>query len=371
MLGNDEKALDNVRLASRQTPDYCFPFRLEEINILEMAMKMNPSDARAPYYLGNLLYEKQPENAMGLWERSRDLDDSFGMVHRNLGLAYYKTMQDMPGAIASYEKAISLDNSDQRWFFELDLIYAAARTDPEKRLKLLSDNSRLILDNNVVDALSRQVLLLVQLGRYDQALNICNSRSFPQWEGVDKMYGSYLNALLLEGQGYLNTGNTKKALEYGLLALKYPENMMVAEEYRGGRACEAYYFVGSVYEKLGDNDKARESWTTSINLRQNDYLSDIYFYKAMSLKKLGKVAAADSIFNGLIRLGMERIEREEVDFFAKFGERVTPDDRRADAHYLIGLGCLGKDMKSEAKQEFAEAVKLNSNHIWAHEYLSR
>jgi len=185
------------------------------------------------------------------------------------------------------------------------------------------------------------------------------------------MYGSYLNALLLEGQGYLNTGNTKKALEYGLLALKYPENMMVAEEYRGGRACEAYYFVGSVYEKLGDNDKARESWTTSINLRQNDYLSDIYFYKAMSLKKLGKVAAADSIFNGLIRLGMERIEREEVDFFAKFGERVTPDDRKADAHYLIGLGYLGRDMKAEAKQEFAEAVKLNSNHIWAHEYLSR
>ena len=136
---------------------------------------MNPSDAKAPYYLGNLLYELQPERAIGMWERSGDIDNSFALVHRNLGLAYYKTYNDIPRAIASYEKAISLNNKDQRWFYELDLIYAAARTDPEKRLKLLSDNHQVIANNNVVDALSREVLLLVQLGRYDEALEICNT----------------------------------------------------------------------------------------------------------------------------------------------------------------------------------------------------
>jgi hypothetical protein len=52
------------------------------------------------------------------------------------------------------------------------------------------------------------------------------------------------------------------------------------------------------------------------------------------------------------------------------GAKYT-DDRRADAHYLIGLGYLGKDMQKEAKQEFAEAVKLNTNHIWAMWYLSQ
>jgi tetratricopeptide (TPR) repeat protein len=223
----------------------------------------------------------------------------------------------------------------------------------------------------VVDALSRQILLLVQMGRYDEALKICNSRTFPQWEGVDKMFGSYLNAYLLKGYHHLLEGKTKEALSDGMSAMTYPENMMVAKEYRGGRACEVYYFVGSVYEKMGNRKKARELWTTGVNLRQEDQLSDIYFYKAMCLKKLGKAEEAEAIFNSLISLGKERMEKEEVDFFAKFGERMTPDDRRSDAHYLIGLGYLGRDQKAEAKQEFAEAMRYNSNHIWANEYLSQ
>lgn len=369
MKGDSQKATEYLRKASGESPDYCFPFRLEEIEILETVMKLNPSDAKAPYYLGNLLFEPQPERAILLWEKSREIDSTFGMVHRNLGLAYYKTHNDISNSISSYEKAISLYSGEQRWFFELDLIYAAAREDLEKRLKILSDHQAIILNNNVVDALSREILILVQLGRYDEALKICNSRTFPQWEGVDRLFGSYLNAYLLKGYHHLLEGHTKEALSDGMSALKYPENMMVAKEYRGGRACEVYYFVGAVYEKMGNSKKAKESWSTAVNLRQEDQLSDIYFYKAMCLKKLGKADEANAIFDGLIGLGKERMEKEEIDFFAKFGERVTPDDRRSDAHYLIGLGYLGKDLKAEAKQEFAEAIRYNSNHIWANEYL--
>ncbi len=136
-----------------------------------------------------------------------------------------------------------------------------------KRLKLLQDNHKVIVNNNVVDGLSREVLLLVQLGQYDKALEICNSRSFPQWEGVDKMYGSYLNAYLLRGYKNLNAGKYKEALKDGLTAMQYPDNMMVAREYRGGRECEAYYFVGEVYEKMGDHAKAMEYWNGGINLQ--------------------------------------------------------------------------------------------------------
>ena len=62
---------------------------------------------------------------------------------------------------------------------------------------------------------------------------------------MDKIYGSYLNAHLLRGYNNLKAGKYEEALKDGLTALKYPENMMVAEEYRGGRECEVYYFVGN------------------------------------------------------------------------------------------------------------------------------
>jgi hypothetical protein len=42
---------------------------------------------------------------------------------------------------------------------------------------------------------------------------------------------------------------------------------------------------------------------------------------------------------------------------------------RSEGHDLAGLGYLGKDMLTEAGQEFTEAVKLNINNIWAKKYL--
>ena len=59
----------------RELPsDYCFPFRLESIAVLEYAMALDASDPRAPYYLGNLLYDIQPERAIEEWETARALD---------------------------------------------------------------------------------------------------------------------------------------------------------------------------------------------------------------------------------------------------------------------------------------------------------
>jgi len=197
--GNNEKAADYFKQAANMPPDYCFPFRLEEIKILEMAMKINPSDPRAQLYLGNLLFDLQPEQAISYWERSRAIDDSSPLVHRNLGMAYYKTYQDMPKSIASYDKAISLNHQDQRLLYEADIIHAAARTDPAKRLKLLQDHHEVIAKDNVADALSREVMLLVQLGRYDEALEIAENNYFRQWEGVSKAYSSYVDAHLLRG----------------------------------------------------------------------------------------------------------------------------------------------------------------------------
>jgi tetratricopeptide (TPR) repeat protein len=87
------------------------------------------------------------------------------------------------------------------------------------------------------------------------------------------------------------------------------------------------------------------------------------------LNRLGRTDEAAEVFDGLIELGKQRLDVPDIDFFAKFGERETPDDRKSEAHYLIGLGYLGKGLDQEARQEFAEAVRLNINHIWAAEYL--
>ena len=45
--------------------DYVFPFQNEAIPVLRAAMRANSRDAHAPYYLGNVLFDWQPDDING------------------------------------------------------------------------------------------------------------------------------------------------------------------------------------------------------------------------------------------------------------------------------------------------------------------
>ena len=86
--GDAEGAREMLERGAMTDPLYCFPNRLEDILALEFAMDQNPTDSRAPYYLGCLWYDRrQYEKAIACWERSAELDSSFPTVWRNLSLA--------------------------------------------------------------------------------------------------------------------------------------------------------------------------------------------------------------------------------------------------------------------------------------------
>ncbi|MGW8314101.1 MAG: DUF5107 domain-containing protein [Bacteroidales bacterium] len=368
--GDRAQAMQYFRLAAQQSPDYCFPFRLESIGILEEAEEINPSDSRAPFYLGNLLFDLQPEQALGAWERSAALDDTYWLVHRNLGMAYNKVNNDLPLAVEHYLKAISLRPGDQRLLYEVDLINAAGREDPSLRLQLLQDHHGAIADNNVSDALSREIMLLVQLEQYEEALQVLSDNYFKQWEGVSKAYNSYVDAHLILGWELMKQGRGEDALAQMKLAGEFPSNMMVAKPYRGGRSSEVAYFTGRVYEEMGEEELASASYASSVEERQALGLDEHYYYRACSLRELGMEKEAEDIFNGLIALGEQRLDSSRPDFFAKFGERETPEDKQSEAYYLMGLGYMGKGMDRKAEEMFSNAVELNVNHVWAARYLS-
>lgn len=353
-----------LNLANEMPTDYCFPFRLESIEILNFAIENNPRDANAYYYLGNLLFEWQPEKAREAWEKSVALDDSNPVARRNLGMALNKTGNNVDRALEAYGRAIQLSDQDQRLLYEQDLIMAANRVDPEERLSILEAHHEVIANNNVSDALSREVMLLVQLGDYDKALKVLDDNYFKQWEGISKAYGSFVDAHILKGLNFLKQGDNSKALEEFTSALEYPDNMMVAQPYRGGRECEVYYYIGRAYEAMKKKKKAMEAYRMSANQRLNN-LSDVYYFRAMSLSKLGQEEESEKILKEMISLGKQRLNKADVDFFAKFGEKDTPDDRAANAWYLIGLGYKGLNDPAKSKEAFAKAVELNINHVWA------
>ena len=361
--GNAKKASEYYRKAGKMPPDYCFPFRLETIDVLSSAMNNNPSDALAPYYLGNLLYDHQPEKAIKEWEKSRDLDDNFSTVHRNLGLSYARMDNNIPKAIDSLEKAIACDKKDPRVYYELDLLYETGGVSPEKRLSLLEDNHSTIAKRD--DALSREIALLVLLQQYDKAIELLAGRNFNTWEGGGGIHNVYVDAHLLRGQKKFESKRYRQALNDFEAALEYPENLNVGRPERDRRTCQTFFFIGKAHEALGDNKKAGEYFEKSASVEVGK--SEFSYYKGLALKKLSQEDKARQIFDELIDSAKPA---PAVEFFAKFGEKQAHNIKTANTHYMLGLGYLGKGMQAEAKAQFEKALELNINHLWARVHLS-
>ena len=71
--------------------------------MLDWAIEQDASDPRAPYYLGNLLYDRRRyAEAIALWRRAARLDPSFPTVHRNLGIAEVNVLGRPGRGLAAY-----------------------------------------------------------------------------------------------------------------------------------------------------------------------------------------------------------------------------------------------------------------------------
>jgi tetratricopeptide (TPR) repeat protein len=354
-------------LAAEMPTDYVFPFRLEEVKVLEAAMAANPADAHAPYYLGNLLYDRQPAEAIKLWEKSAALDNSFALAHRNLAQAYEQTQNDTPKAIAAMQKAVKLDPGDARLLFELDVLREAGNVPPGQRLASFQSNPAVALKRS--DAMTQEAKVDLLVGRYEPALELLKTHEFHNWEGYGDIHEVYMDACLLQGEQEFKAGKFQEALKDYQASLDYPENLEVGRPYREARLPQVDYLMGLVYEKLGNSGKSRPLFEQAMAAQgrgRRRERPEMLYYEGMAALKLGQNNEAARRFDDLIASGTKALAAgAEVDYFAKFGERGSGRLRLADAHFLIGLGNLGKGETAKAREEFQAALKLNVNHLGA------
>ncbi len=180
--GDTGASLEQFKQAAALPSDYCFPARLEEIAILEAAMAANPADARAPYYLGNLLYDRRRhEQAITLWEKSARLNPRFSIAWRNLGIGYFNIRRQPTKARRAYERACRANPADARLLYERDQLWKRLGERPAKRLRELEKRLDLVQQR---DDLSVELCALYnQRGQNHRALALVSTRSFQPWEG--------------------------------------------------------------------------------------------------------------------------------------------------------------------------------------------
>ena len=361
--GNKTEAERLFREGSELSVDYVFPFRLETVKILKKASEYFPEDAKPWYYLGNLLYDKQPGKAIEAWDNSVKLDPSLAIAHRNLGWGYYHHQGDGLKAISSYEKAISLKKDEPVYYEELDALYEMSNAPVEKRLVLFEGNNEIVSKRD--DAFARQITVLTLGGKPEKAVGYITGRNFSYREGSSRVRDIIIDAHLMLGKKQMAAKIYDKALEEFLLA-------QVPEEEAGGsrsgnRNIQVDYFIGTAYEALGSKSKAKKYYalSTSQESRSSSY---IRYYQGLSYLKLGMKKEAGEAFNDIIDEGDRQIKQsdsEEADFFAKFGVREAENARLSNAYLLKGLGNKGLGNTEVAKENLQKAVELSASNLYA------
>jgi tetratricopeptide (TPR) repeat protein len=380
-LGDPDSAQKFRQIAAQQPPDYVFPFQSEMVAVLRKAIAANPQDARAPYYLGNLLFDWQPAEAMTLWQKAAALDPAFTIPLRNLAQAYaHQTNENARAtAIMDLEAATARQDQDPTHFAELDRLYQAAGTPVEKRLAIMELNQATVVKKD--ESLASLIALKTFAGKADEAIALLQGRTFSLWEGGTQFStgDEWADAHLVRGLQECRAKDFQGALADFEAALNPPKNLR-AEELGASRRAEFDYWMGVAHAALGNQALAEKSWNAVAALpapsdlrggdsprRRNSegrYIQQ--YYQALAHEKLGDTNDVRESFQVLVKAGEAQAgSSSNADDVRPARQTDSSRARNAAGHYTSGLGYAGLGEADKARQEFNAALDLQPDNLAA------
>lgn len=380
-LGDSAGARRHLRAAAKASPDYCFPARGEEIAMLEFPIANNPKDGRAPYYLGNLLYDRcRHREAIACWERAVRIEPGNAVAWRNLGIGYFNIVGDPRKAWRAYDRACQESPKDARLLFERDRLWKRTGVAPAKRLRELEAKPALVRKR---DDLSVELCALYnQTGHPDQALSVLTRRRFQPWEGGEgQVLAQHGRAHLALGRRALDAGRVKDATAHFVAAAGAPENLGEARHLLANQS-EIHYWLGCALAAAGRGKDARKRWTQAAEFK-GDFqemsvraFSELTYYSALALERLGKKAAAKKLLRELLNHARALAKAPAtIDYFATslptmllFEDDLTVRQRNT-AKFLEAQARLGLHEKAAARRLLREILKRDPNHALAMDLL--
>ena len=361
---------------------YVFPGRLDEMRMLEAAITANPADARAPYYLGNFLYDRRRHGeAIAQWDRAAALDPDFPTVWRNLGIAFYNVEHDAQKSREAFRRARAAAPQDARILYEEDQLRKRLGDDPEDRLAVLEACLDLVGQR---DDLSVELAALYNhVRRPADALELLHSRQFQPWEGGEGLVlGEYVRAQLLLGRALLAGNEARHAIDFFEAAHHPPQSLNEARHLLANSS-NIEFWLGEAWAAVGDSERAARQWERAERQRGDfqqmrvQTCSEMTYWSALALRRLGRKQDAEELFATILDYA-EALEKKPavIDYFATSLPTMLlfeedPEKRKhITAVFLRALALLGLGHHAEAQAGLNEVLRLDGSHAAARDLLS-
>jgi len=383
-LGLKDEAIRSWEKAEQMDFRWCFPNRVEFIEIFIQVCSLCSVHARASYYLGCLLYAfRRYEEAHTAWEKSISSDSLFFPAYRNLAISFYNQKGQGEKAAASLLQALEIAKDDPRLISEYATLQRCRGAKAEDRLAFLESRKDIVKTRD--DLVLEYATLLIVLGWPKEALEAIMGRTFHPWEGGEGVVSlRYRAALIALARRAIMVGNLAEARKYLKDALEFPENLGESR-LPNTNDNEIRFFLGLCASLEGENAVAESEYTLalggdtepSLPFFYNDTPVDAIFYHALALVALGDQENGRELFNRLKEYGENhRMDSISIDYFAVSFPALQPftEDlnrtNRVFCTYLIGLGSLGLGEIEAAEQNFKEALMWDPSHIGSSAHLN-
>jgi tetratricopeptide (TPR) repeat protein len=329
-----------------------FPFRSEDVKVLNMAIESDPDDANARVLLGDLLYSRdRREDATELWRAAVEADPRNFSALRNLGMATLvegkqeeglslltRASQARPDHLAT---TLLVANVNAR------LGHTEEARDAFKKALELQPNS-----DQVVQKLAS---LEAQMGNYSRALEIIDAHKFQATHLSYSLLHLYRGIRLMLALQAAGNSQYSEALADVRSATRPPSSLGV-DDFAAVKSSRLLIYEALLHQAAGDAAAASAAWQAAAQTL-DDAIEGEGLFRAIGLYKSGQAQKAEDWFKDFAIVNEQR-------------KTDTAINLRLQAYDLAGVYAALRGDDALARENFKKALEIDQSYLYARQSLA-
>lgn len=329
-----------------------FPFRYEDLRVLEYARKHNAKDTNASVLLADLLYSRnRQQEAIAIWQQALATDPRHFLASRDLGLALFTRGDAREGldlitrasSIRPTHLATTMLTADlQARFGNIE----AARESIQRTLKAYPGKDVLLEKLSSLEA---------QVGNSAIAMEILLKHNFEPAHQTYHLLHLYRGIRLLLAQQAAAQNDSSEALGH-MQAAAQPHAGLGIDDFATVPSSRLLLHKALLLQFFGQKAEAVKIWQSAAATRDDDIEGEGLF-RAIALDKTGQKQSA----------------MDWIRTFRPINEQRKTDSSvplRLHAHCLSGYLAAFEGKDREAEEHFSKALDVDQSYLYARQGLA-
>lgn len=344
-MQKDKSGIKATLRQLREAPiEYAHPWSVASLIVLTALTAEYPEESIVQAMFGTILASrKRPQEARDAWKKAADLGLDHAVVYRNLAVVEAHLGQT-DVATGYYRKAWKLCKNDLSLFTEFDRFLASQglHKDRDKLYQQLPADAK---DRSMVAL--RRVPQLLDLQRYDEALEELRTRTLLAGEGGERMPRIfYLEAIQGKAVELMNQGEWAAAEEVVRKGFDYPRNLNVGRQTVHPSEAMLHYLLGFIAEMTDRLPAARDHFLAAVSEVSREGAPSQAF-EMLAWLAMGNWPKAMELAHRYERIGRGEVTVNEWTLWA---------NGRSCGSVGVGFALLVKGRIAQAKEVWTKAI---------------